>query len=119
MKANEVFNAIEDLPFPTVTAINGIALGGGFEMCLATDYRVMAPKAKVGLPEVKLGIFPGFGGTVRLSRLVGVDNAVEWIAGGTENRADRSEEHTSELQSRPHLVCRLLLEKKKKRHYTT
>ena len=88
MKANEVFNAIEDLPFPTVTAINGIALGGGFEMCLATDYRVMAPKAKVGLPEVKLGIFPGFGGTVRLSRLVGVDNAVEWIAGGTENRAD-------------------------------
>ncbi|MEC7433453.1 MAG: 3-hydroxyacyl-CoA dehydrogenase NAD-binding domain-containing protein, partial [Pseudomonadota bacterium] len=75
-------------PFPTVTAINGIALGGGFEMCLATDYRVMAPKAKVGLPEVKLGIFPGFGGTVRLSRLVGVDNAVEWIAGGTENRAD-------------------------------
>ncbi|WP_288372059.1 fatty acid oxidation complex subunit alpha FadB [uncultured Marinobacter sp.] len=88
MKANEVFNAIEDLPFPTVTAINGIALGGGFEMCLSTDYRVMAPKAKVGLPEVKLGIFPGFGGTVRLSRLVGVDNAVEWIAGGTENRAD-------------------------------
>ena len=86
LKANEVFNAIEDLPFPTVTAINGIALGGGFEMCLATDYRVMAPKAKVGLPEVKLGIFPGFGGTVRLSRLVGVDNAVEWIAGGTEKK---------------------------------
>jgi len=88
MKANAVFNAIEDLPFPTVTAINGIALGGGFEMCLATDYRVMASKAKVGLPEVKLGIFPGFGGTVRLSRLTGVDNAVEWIAGGSENRAD-------------------------------
>ena len=78
LKANEVFNAVEDLPFPTVTAINGMALGGGFEMCLATDYRVMDKKAKVGLPEVKLGIFPGFGGTVRLSRLVGVDNAVEW-----------------------------------------
>jgi len=88
LKANEIFSGIEDLPFPTVTAINGIALGGGFEMSLATDYRVMAPKAKVGLPEVKLGIFPGFGGTVRLSRLVGVDNAVEWIAGGTENRSD-------------------------------
>lgn len=87
LKANEVFNAVEDLPFPTVTAINGMALGGGFEMCLATDYRVMDKKAKVGLPEVKLGIFPGFGG-VRLSRLVGVDNAVEWISGGTENRAD-------------------------------
>ncbi|MCH8497207.1 MAG: fatty acid oxidation complex subunit alpha FadB [Marinobacter sp.] len=87
LKANAVFNAIEDLPFPTVTAINGIALGGGFEMCLATDYRVMDAKAKVGLPEVKLGIFPGFGGTVRLSRLVGVDYAVEWICGGAENRA--------------------------------
>lgn len=88
LRANAIFSAVEDLPFPTVTAINGIALGGGFEMCLATDYRVMAPKAKVGLPEVKLGIFPGFGGTVRLSRLVGVDNAVEWICGGAENRAD-------------------------------
>ena len=85
-EANEVFNAIEDLPFPTVTAINGIALGGGFEMCLSTDYRVMAPKAKVGLPEVKLH-FPGFGSTVRLSRLVGVDNAVEWIIGNF-GRAD-------------------------------
>jgi 3-hydroxyacyl-CoA dehydrogenase/enoyl-CoA hydratase/3-hydroxybutyryl-CoA epimerase/enoyl-CoA isomerase len=83
-----VFNTIEDLPFPTVTCINGIALGGGFEMCLATDYRVMNSRAKVGLPEVKLGIFPGFGGTVRLSRLIGVDYAVEWISGGTENRAD-------------------------------
>ena len=88
LKANEVFNTIEDLPFPTVTCINGIALGGGFEMCLATDYRVMNSRAKVGLPEVKLGIFPGFGGTVRLSRLIGVDYAVEWISGGTENRAD-------------------------------
>jgi 3-hydroxyacyl-CoA dehydrogenase / enoyl-CoA hydratase / 3-hydroxybutyryl-CoA epimerase / enoyl-CoA isomerase len=72
--ANGIFNDIEDLPFPTVTAINGIALGGGFEMCLSTDYRVMSTKAKVGLPEVKLGIFPGFGGTVRLSRLIGADN---------------------------------------------
>jgi 3-hydroxyacyl-CoA dehydrogenase/enoyl-CoA hydratase/3-hydroxybutyryl-CoA epimerase/enoyl-CoA isomerase len=88
LKANATFNAIEDLPFPTVTCINGMALGGGFEMCLATDYRVMAPKAKVGLPEVKLGIFPGFGGTVRLSRLIGVDYAVEWISGGSENRAE-------------------------------
>jgi len=87
-QANDIFSAIEDLPFPTVTAINGIALGGGLELALSTDYRVMAPKAKIGLPEVKLGIFPGFGGTVRLSRLVGVDNAIEWIAGGTENRAD-------------------------------
>jgi 3-hydroxyacyl-CoA dehydrogenase/enoyl-CoA hydratase/3-hydroxybutyryl-CoA epimerase/enoyl-CoA isomerase len=88
LKANSVFNAIEDLPFPTVTAINGIALGGGFEMCLATDYRVMSTKAKVGLPEVKLGIFPGFGGTVRLPRLIGADNAIEWIAATKEHKAE-------------------------------
>ncbi len=53
---NDIFNAIEDLPCPTVTAINGLALGGGFELCLSTDYRVMADTAQVGLPEVKLGI---------------------------------------------------------------
>ncbi|MFE8069644.1 fatty acid oxidation complex subunit alpha FadB [Marinobacteraceae bacterium S3BR75-40.1] len=90
LKANKVFSAIEDLPFPTVTAINGVALGGGFEMCLSTDFRVMADSAKVGLPEVKLGIFPGFGGTVRLSRLIGADNAIEWICMGSENRADKA-----------------------------
>src|SRR5690606_17493912 len=73
LKSNQAFNAIEDLPFPTVTAINGIALGGGLEMCLATDYRIMSTKAEVGLPEVKLGLYPGFGGTVRMPRLIGVD----------------------------------------------
>ncbi|OEY67391.1 fatty acid oxidation complex subunit alpha FadB [Marinobacter sp. X15-166B] len=88
LQANEIFSAVEDLPFPTVTAINGIALGGGFEMCLSTDFRVMGTQARVGLPEVKLGIFPGFGGTVRLSRLIGADNAVEWIAAGSEHRAE-------------------------------
>lgn len=86
--ANAIFNAIEDLPFPTVTAINGVALGGGFEMCLSTDYRVMSTKASVGLPEVKLGIFPGFGGTVRLSRLIGADNAIEWIASGSTKKPE-------------------------------
>jgi len=88
MRANEIFNAFEDLPFPTVVAINGICLGGGMEMTLACDYRVMSEKAKVGLPEVKLGIYPGFGGTVRLSRLIGADNAIEWIASGAEKRSD-------------------------------
>ncbi len=85
---NGIFNAFEDLPVPTAVAVNGFALGGGFEMCLAADYRVMSTRAKVGLPEVKLGIFPGFGGTVRLSRLIGCDNAVEWICMGSENRPD-------------------------------
>jgi len=87
-EANKVFSAIEDLPFPSVTAINGVALGGGLEMCLSTDYRVMSTKAVIGLPEVKLGIFPGFGGTVRLPRLIGADNAIEWIAGGGNNKPD-------------------------------
>ncbi|MDO6785597.1 fatty acid oxidation complex subunit alpha FadB [Neptunomonas phycophila] len=83
-----ILNAIEDLQCPTVTAINGLALGGGFELALSTDYRVMADSAKVGLPEVKLGIYPGWGGTVRLPRLIGIDNANEWICAGGEKRAD-------------------------------
>ncbi|WP_027857248.1 fatty acid oxidation complex subunit alpha FadB [Marinobacterium jannaschii] len=87
LELNQIFNSIEDLPCPTVTAINGIALGGGCELCLSTDYRVMAEGAKIGLPEVKLGIYPGWGGTVRLPRLIGVDNANEWICGGAEKRA--------------------------------
>jgi 3-hydroxyacyl-CoA dehydrogenase/enoyl-CoA hydratase/3-hydroxybutyryl-CoA epimerase/enoyl-CoA isomerase len=86
--AHKIFNAVEDAPFPTVTAINGFALGGGFELALCTDYRVMSAKAQVGLPEVKLGLFPGYGGTVRLSRLTGADNAIEWIAGGEHQKAD-------------------------------
>ncbi|KAA0014115.1 fatty acid oxidation complex subunit alpha FadB [Billgrantia pellis] len=88
LKVHDIFNAIEDLPFPTATAINGLTLGGGCEVALTTDFRVMSDKAKIGLPETKLGILPGWGGCVRLPRLIGSDNAVEWIAGGTENRAD-------------------------------
>lgn len=82
-----IFNAIEDLPFPTVTAINGLALGGGCEVALTTDFRVMSDTARIGLPETKLGILPGWGGCVRLPRMIGADNAIEWIAGGSENKA--------------------------------
>ncbi|MBB1302394.1 MULTISPECIES: fatty acid oxidation complex subunit alpha FadB [Pseudoalteromonas] len=85
--ATDVFDALEDLPFPTLSAINGLALGGGCEWVLATDYRVASTDAKIGLPEVKLGIMPGFGGTVRLPRIVGADNAMLWITSGAENRA--------------------------------
>lgn len=86
--ANAIFNQLEDLPVPSVCAINGTALGGGLELCLAADARVISSAARVGLPEVKLGINPGFGGTVRLPRVIGVDNAVEWICGGREFKAD-------------------------------
>jgi 3-hydroxyacyl-CoA dehydrogenase/enoyl-CoA hydratase/3-hydroxybutyryl-CoA epimerase/enoyl-CoA isomerase len=88
LEVNRIFSDFEDLAVPTVVAINGIALGGGLEIALAADYRVMSTEAKIGLPEVKLGIYPGFGGTVRLPRVIGVDNAIEWIASGKENRAD-------------------------------
>jgi 3-hydroxyacyl-CoA dehydrogenase/enoyl-CoA hydratase/3-hydroxybutyryl-CoA epimerase/enoyl-CoA isomerase len=88
MGAHKLFSAFEDLAVPTVAAINGICLGGGTELALCCDYRVMSAAAKMGLPEVKLGIFPGFGGTVRLPRVIGVDNAVEWIATGAEKRPD-------------------------------
>jgi 3-hydroxyacyl-CoA dehydrogenase/enoyl-CoA hydratase/3-hydroxybutyryl-CoA epimerase/enoyl-CoA isomerase len=88
LEVNRIFSDFEDLDVPTLVAINGIALGGGLEIALAADYRVMSTEAKIGLPEVKLGIYPGFGGTVRLPRVIGVDNAIEWIASGKENRAD-------------------------------
>ena len=86
----DVFNAFEDLPIPTVAAINGIALGGGFEMGLVCDYRVMSETARIGFPETKLGIIPGYGGTTRLPRLIGADNAIEWIASGKEQKADQA-----------------------------
>ncbi len=85
-QSNAVFNAFEDLDIPKIAAINGFALGGGFEMCLACEYRVMSHAAKVGLPEVSLGLIPGFGGTVRLPRVIGIDNAVQWIATGKEQK---------------------------------
>ncbi len=87
--ANNVnFNRIADLPYPSTVAINGFAMGGGLELCLACDFRVMSTSAKVGLPETKLGILPGWGGTVRLPRMIGVDEAVMWMATGADKRAD-------------------------------
>ena len=80
----QVFSNLENLNIPSVCAINGFALGGGFELCLACTYRVASSGAKVGLPEVKLGLLPGFGGTSRLPRLIGADNAIEWTAGGKD-----------------------------------
>jgi len=74
--------AIEDLPKPVVVAIHGQALGGGMEVSMAGHYRVIAPSAQVGQPEVKLGIIPGAGGTQRLPRLAGVAKAVEMCAFG-------------------------------------
>ena len=82
LEINKVFNRFEDLPFPKVAAVNGAALGGGCEMTLVCEYRVMSEKAQIGLPETQLGIFPGFGGSVRTPRILGIDNALELIATG-------------------------------------
>tara|TARA_R110002110_G_C13470513_1_gene720793 strand:+ start:28591 stop:30738 length:2148 start_codon:yes stop_codon:yes gene_type:complete len=85
---NTNFNRLQNLPYPSCVAINGFAMGGGLEICLACDFRVMSTAAKVGLPETKLGILPGWGGTVRLPRIIGVDEAVMWIATAKDQRAD-------------------------------
>ncbi|HWT21263.1 MAG TPA: fatty acid oxidation complex subunit alpha FadB [Variovorax sp.] len=88
LRSNDVFVAFEDLPVPTVVAINGYALGGGLEFVLTNSIRVMADDAQVGVPEVKLGLFPGFGGTVRLARIAGAAVACEWMAGGKPFKAN-------------------------------
>lgn len=87
---NKIFNDIEDLPVPTVSLINGFALGGGFEMAICTDYRIGTSGAVVGFPEVRLGILPGFGGTVRMPRLIGADNANQWISSGSHIKSQQA-----------------------------
>ncbi|SMF29395.1 3-hydroxyacyl-CoA dehydrogenase / enoyl-CoA hydratase / 3-hydroxybutyryl-CoA epimerase / enoyl-CoA isomerase [Alteromonadaceae bacterium Bs31] len=87
-RVNGLFNRLEDLPFPSLAAINGYCLGGGMEISLACDFRLMSTAAKVGLPETRLGIIPGWGGTVRLPRLAGSDVAIEWISSAKEQKGD-------------------------------
>jgi len=79
---HDVIAAIEAIPKPVVAALHGTALGGGFELALACHFRVAAPSARVGLPEVKLGLLPGAGGTQRLPRLVGPEKALQIIVTG-------------------------------------
>lgn len=88
--ANSIFNRLEDLPVPTIAAISGYALGGGCECVLATDLRIATPDIRIGLPETRLGIMPGFGGSVRLPRLLGADSALEIIAAGKDVDASRA-----------------------------
>lgn len=85
-----VFDRIEALPIPTVAAIEGYALGGGLELALACDIRFAAETAKMGFPEINLGIMPGAGGTVRAPKLIGASAAMELIFSGGTISAQRA-----------------------------
>lgn len=74
-----LFNLLEDLSTPSIAAVNGFALGGGLELAMACHMRIASDNAKMGLPEVSLGVIPGYGGTQRLSQLVGKGKAMEMI----------------------------------------
>ena len=87
----EVVDAIEASAKPVVAAIHGTALGGGLEVALACHYRIAVASAKLGLPEVKLGILPGAGGTQRLPRVVGVADALPMIVTGNPISASKAE----------------------------
>ena len=87
---SETFNKLENLGIPTIAAICGYALGGGLELALTCDFRIASEDAKVGLPEITLGIMPGAGGTIRLPRLIGEAKAKEMIMLGGQIKADEA-----------------------------
>ncbi len=90
-RGQEVFRALETLRKPSVAAVNGYALGGGLELAMSCTIRVASPEAKLGQPEVKLGIVPGYGGTQRLPRLVGRGRALDLLLTG--DPIDAAEAH--------------------------
>ncbi len=87
---HECGRLLEEMPKPTIAAINGFALGGGCELALACDLRYAAPRAKLGQPEINLGIIPGWGGTVRLARATTIGIAKELILTGRTVDADEA-----------------------------
>lgn len=86
----ETFKVIARIPVPVIAAVNGYALGGGFELALTADFRVLGTKSQVGLPEILLGVIPGAGGTQRLTRLVGPAKAKGMIFTGRFVKADEA-----------------------------
>ena len=89
-KGNDVFRKLETLPVPTIAAVNGFALGGGCELSMSCDIRICADTAVFGQPEAGLGITPGFGGTQRLARLVGLGMAKQLIYTAKNIKADEA-----------------------------
>ncbi|HVR39722.1 MAG TPA: enoyl-CoA hydratase-related protein [Thermoanaerobaculia bacterium] len=90
-RGQRVFSSIEQFPKPVIAAINGFALGGGCELALACHIRIASEKALIGLPEVTLGIIPGYGGTQRMARLLGKGKALELICTGDPISAAEAE----------------------------
>ncbi len=90
-RGQEVFRKIENFPKPVIAAINGLAVGGGLELALSCDLRIAADTAKIGAPEVGLGLIPAWGGTQRLPRLIGMSRAKELILSGTPITAKEAE----------------------------
>lgn len=89
-RGQEVFGRIERLPVPVIAAINGVALGGGLELAMAADLRIVSPGARLGQPEITLENVPGWGGTQRLPRLIGRGRALELILTGDLIGAERA-----------------------------
>lgn len=89
-RGKEVFNSIEKSPIPSVAAIRGNCLGGGLELAMACDFRVASEDSKLGQPEINLGIIPGWGGTQKLPRLVGLSRAKEMIMLGERIPAEEA-----------------------------
>ncbi len=86
----EAFKVVAALPMPVIAAVTGFALGGGFELALTADFRVLGEKAQVGVPEILLGVIPGIGGTQRLARLIGPAKAKDLIFTGRFVKADEA-----------------------------
>ena len=86
----QTFALLDKLPMPSIALINGYAFGGGLELALACSFRLAGPKARMGLPEVKLGLIPGYGGTQRLPRVVGEARALDMILTGRTVEAEEA-----------------------------
>jgi 3-hydroxyacyl-CoA dehydrogenase/enoyl-CoA hydratase/3-hydroxybutyryl-CoA epimerase len=125
----EIMNMIEDLPMPSMALINGACAGGGCELALACDYRIASddPSTRIGLPETQLGILPGFGGSIRLPRVVGLQAALDVILAGKLLNAKKAAKiglvdfavHPNLLESFAHeQIIKILNEGGKKRRKT-